>query len=117
MRFAVLFLFAVLFSTTVGIRAEVDQQCPGTALDRGPVLISGMDQLKRVIREQGFSGRVKFRATITEDGTIEQPVIMHPASMKGSQTVRSSIEGIRFCPVVRYSRYASVTVNFDIEVK
>jgi hypothetical protein len=117
MRFAVLFVCGVLFSTTVQIRAQVDQRCPGTALDRGPVVISGRDQLKKVIHAQGYSGRFNFRATITEDGTVRDPVIMYPASMKDAQTVRTSIESMRFCPAVKYSRYASVNVNFDIEVK
>lgn len=80
-------------------------------------LISGMDQITQVIRDQRYSGRVRFRATITEDGIVTDPVIISPASLKDPQKVRSSLATLKFCPAVRYSRYASVEVNFDTEVR
>jgi hypothetical protein len=99
MRFAAaVMICGVLFASAAGLRAEVDQRCPGTALDRAPSLISSMDQLRHT-------------------GTVRETVIISPASLKDPQRVSTSLKALEFCPAVRYSRYAPVKANFDIPVE
>ena len=118
MRPATVFIVcAVLLTGAVKMRSEaVDERCPGTALERGPSLIGNLDPLKRVVREEGYSGRLVFRITITDTGSVRQTFIVSPA-LKDSEKVRTAIEALKFCPAVRHGRYASVQVSFDVQVE
>jgi len=115
---AVFVVCAVLLTGAVKVQSEVvDERCPGTALERGPSLIGNLDPLKRVVREEGYSGRLLFRITITDTGSVRQTVIIGPVALKESEKVRTSIEALKFCPAVRHSRYVSVQVSFEVQVE
>lgn len=80
-------------------------------------MISSLDALRQVVGEERYSGRLTFRATITDTGFLRNAVVISPASLKESKKLRSSIEALKFCPAVRHSRYSSETVNFNIAVE
>lgn len=96
--------------------AEIHDSCPGTALERGPRLIGNTDRVRRAAREAGFSDQLVFRVLITEDGTVENPTVIAPKSLQRSPKILRAISELRFCPAVRYSRYAAVTVTLHVQV-
>lgn len=58
-----------------------------------------------------------FRLTVTETGSVRDPDVTHPPHLVDSDKVKEQIRKLRFCPAVRYSRYAEVRYSFDIELK
>lgn len=96
--------------------AHVHESCPGTALERGARLIGNTDDVKRAAREAGFSDELVFRILITEDGSVENAAVIAPKSLQGSPKILRAISELRFCPAVRYSRYAAMTVTFHVQV-
>jgi hypothetical protein len=110
-------IYGVLVTGSATAASDVDQRCPGTALDRGASVIGSFGELKHVLREASYSGRFIFQATITDAGNVLNPVVIAPDRFKDSEAVRSSIEALKFCPAVRYGRYASSRTNFDLRVE
>jgi hypothetical protein len=109
-------MLGVLVSLVVRADSSIGERCPGTALERGPQLISNLNSLKQTVRELGYSGRLTFRLTVAETGSVRDAVVTHPAALKDSSRIHRAISSLKFCPAVRYSRFAAVTVNFDINV-
>ena len=97
--------------------SQVDEGCPGTDLERGPKLLSSLEPLKNAAREEGYQGRLVFRVTVTETGSVVDPVIERPSQSTGSERITTEIFKLRFCPAVRSSRYAAVRATFDVQLK
>lgn len=96
---------------------EVDKSCPGTALEHPPKLLGNDDAFRKAVRAEAYTGRVGFRLTITDTGEVQDPVIMSPARLDSVNAVKDRIREWRFCPAVRFNRYAIVKAQFDIEVR
>jgi hypothetical protein len=112
MRPAVL---ALLFATAG--YSQVDERCPGTALESPPKLLSSLDPLKETARKEGYAGRLVFGLTVTETGRVREPVVTHPPQFVDSDRIKEQIRQLRFCPAVRHSRYAETRYHFDIDLK
>ncbi len=97
--------------------AQVDERCPGTALERGPELLSSLNPLQETVRKEGYQGRLAFRLTVTETGSVRDPIVTHPTQLADSDKIKDEMLKLRFCPAVRYSRYAEVQAEFDIKLK
>ena len=97
--------------------SQVDERCSGTALDRPPKLLSSLNPLKDTARNEGYQGRLLFRLTVTETGTVRNPEVTRPPQFTDSEKIKNQILKLRFCPAVRYSRYADVRYVFDIKLK
>jgi hypothetical protein len=97
--------------------AQVDERCPGTALDRSPKLLSSLEPLKGAAREEGYRGRLMFGLTVTETGSVRDPEVTYPPQFADSDKIEEHIRQLRFCPAVRHSRYAEVRYTFDIELR
>ena len=97
--------------------SQIDERCPGTALEAGPRLLSSLNPLKDIARKEGYEGRLVFRLTVTETGSIRDPELEHPPQSADSEKVKAEILKLRFCPAVRQSRYAESRATFDIQLK
>jgi hypothetical protein len=105
-------LFASLGSS------QVDERCPGTALDRPPRLLGSFNPLKDTARKEGYrEGRLVFRLTVTETGNVRDPEITHPPQFSDSEKIKEQILKLHFCPAVRFSRYTEVRYVFEIAMK
>lgn len=108
------FVFSILCPLAAICDAEVDRQCPSTALERGPSLIGTLDAVKALAYAHGHSGRFSFDVTVTETGTVRDAVVLNPKALDKSEKVREAIGSLKFCPAVRHSRYVSVKVRFEV---
>ena len=115
MRPAALVILAILVAAAGG--AQVDPRCPGTAIDRSPGLLSSLEPLKKAARDEGYRGRLTFGLTVTETGGVRDPEVTYPSQFAESDKVKDLIRQLRFCPAVRFSRYAEVRYAFDIELR
>jgi hypothetical protein len=94
--------------------SQVKNSCPSTALDHNPKLLSSLEPLRQAVRAEGYSGRLLFRLTVTESGDVRDAVVTYPTDLVGVKSVTESIQHLNFCPAVRYGRYTSQELRFDI---
>lgn len=97
--------------------AQVDERCPGTALERGPTLLTGLDALKKAAKAEGYEGRLSFRFTVTDTGKVRDPEVKHPPQLVDSSRIKDEIAKLRFCPAVKFSRYVETPAQFDIDTR
>jgi hypothetical protein len=96
--------------------SQIDERCPSTALERGPKLLGSLNPLKTAARKAGYEGRLLFGLSVTDTGSVRDPVVKNPTQFTDSDKIKDEIVRLRFCPAVRYSRYTEVQVQFDIQV-
>lgn len=108
---------ALAFLLASGGAAQIDERCPGTALEAAPRLLSSLNPLKNTARKEGYEVRLVFRLTVTETGSVRDPELDHPPQSADSEKVKAEILKLRFCPAVRQSRYAEIRATFDIQLK
>src|SRR5262245_7795893 len=81
--------------------SQIDERCPSTALERGPNRLGSLDPLKAAARNEGYQGRLLFRLTVTEMGSVRDPEVKYPAQLSDSDKIKDEIVKLRFCPAVR----------------
>jgi len=97
--------------------SQVDERCSGTAVEKGPTLLSSYEPLKSAARAGTDEKKLTFRLTITETGSVRNVAITYPATLLSSDKVKGEILKLRFCPAVKFSRYAEVKGEFQIQLK
>lgn len=97
--------------------SQIDERCPSAAHEQGPRLLSSFEPLRDTARNEVYDGRLLFRLTVTETGSVRDPVVKHPAQFIASAGIKDEITKLRFCPAVKYSRYTEVQVEFDIQTR
>src|SRR5215213_5792197 len=108
---------SLAFALATVCSSQIDERCPSTALEQGPKLLGSLQALKDAARNEGYDGRLLFRLTVTDTGSVRNLVVKHPEQLIGSDKIKGEIAKLRFCPAVRYSRYAEVQMDFDIQTK
>lgn len=88
---------------------EENGPCPGTALEKGPTLISDLEPFKSLVRSAGYRGRIILTVTVTESGSVRHPEIKQPARLNTDKRVLKQVRALRFCPAVKYSRYTAIS--------
>lgn len=96
---------------------QVDERCPSVAYEQNPKLLSSLEPVKAAARSEGCSGRLLFRLTVTEVGSVHDPVITYSKQCTDANKIKDEIRKLRFCPAVRYSRYTAREVNFDVQTE
>jgi len=107
-------MLLILLSTSFAICQ--DEDCPGTALDRGPRLKSSLDSFRKSVKSSGYAGRVVIDLTVTEAGEVQDSKIASPTRLNFQRDITDQIHTWRFCPAVRFNRYATVRTRFTVQV-
>ena len=95
---------------------QVDQRCPGTAYEQNAKIISSLEPLKQVAHSEGYS-RLVFRLRVTDSGRVQDAIGTYPANFMRVQKLKEQVFDLRFCPAVKYSRFITTDVQFDIQIK
>ena len=72
--------------------------------------------MKQAAKEEGYSGHLVFRVSVSQTGQVAEIVLQSPDVLRKSDRVREAIRSLMFCPAVKFSQYTSSTINFDVKV-
>ena len=106
----------LLVFVSASFAACQDNDRPGSALDRSPELKSSLDSFRKSVKTSGCAGRVVIDLTVTETGEVQNPKIASPTRLESRTDITDQIHDWRFCPAVRFNRYATVRMRFNIQV-
>lgn len=103
----------LLVFVSASFAACQDNDRPGSALDRSPELKRSLDSFRKSVKTSGCAGRVVIDLTVRE---VQNPKIASPTRLESRTDITDQIHNWRFCPAVRFNRYATVRMRFNIQV-
>src|SRR4051794_34847965 len=98
MRHTHAILFALLI--TAPLAGQVDKPCPSTTYDVAPKLLTSIEPFKRAVCSQNCTGRVVFRLTVSDTGSVSDPKFISPVRLDFMRELKDRIGEWKFCPAV-----------------
>ena len=80
---------SVVFLAAFVCSSQIDERSPATALERAAKLLSSLDPLKDTARNEGGEGRLVFRLTVTQTGSVRDPIMKYPTQLADSEKIKA----------------------------